>query len=441
MSPRSLLFSSDEGTSQLLTRALNELELDVEPCSEIFTAVERLTNRTFDVLVADWDAGPEASFLLKTSRELKSTRIAFALAIAGPQAIVDSQGCDADLLLRKPLTCNEIKYALLTCDQFLCCMRAWLGKQERAGTTVSPVCAVVQEAPFLSPAPSKPETLPQLPTWSADTGSLAGSFGEDPQPTRQQPAMVKVRDQSRGNKILWGAALAVALSSVGYVFSQPLRGEAAVAGVATVYARAEAWLHKAPLQSSPPNSMQSANVGAQNTSSDASLAVRVVPIHHTPPPVTNTVLPVPQSKPADTGQVEDSEHSSIISSVRRIPESLNLAIPGSASFRTAASHARSLLDAVEPVSLKEDMSQELLLQKVQPSYPEQALKAGLQGPVVLQAWIATDGTIRELKLIRGSLVLGRAAYAAVKQWRYKPYLLNGRAVEAETYVTVDFKLP
>jgi len=107
----------------------------------------------------------------------------------------------------------------------------------------------------------------------------------------------------------------------------------------------------------------------------------------------------------------------------------------------AAKLTPSLLALIEPVDLPEDLSQKLLLQKVQPSYPEQALRLGLQGPVVLQAWIGRDGTIRDLKLIRGSLLLGQAAYKAVRQWRYQPYLLNGRAVEAQTYVTVDFRLP
>jgi len=107
----------------------------------------------------------------------------------------------------------------------------------------------------------------------------------------------------------------------------------------------------------------------------------------------------------------------------------------------AAKLTPSLLALIEPVDLPEDLSQKLLLEKVQPSYPEQALRVGLQGPVVLQAWIGRDGTIRDLKLIRGSLVLGQAAYKAVRQWRYQPYLLNGRAVEAQTYVTVDFRLP
>ena len=96
---------------------------------------------------------------------------------------------------------------------------------------------------------------------------------------------------------------------------------------------------------------------------------------------------------------------------------------------------------MEPVSLAEDLSQALLLQTVKPGYPEQALKAGLQGAVILQAWIGKDGSIRDLKLVDGSLLLGQAAVKAVKQWRYKPYLRNGVAVEAETFVTVNFKLP
>jgi protein TonB len=100
-----------------------------------------------------------------------------------------------------------------------------------------------------------------------------------------------------------------------------------------------------------------------------------------------------------------------------------------------------LLSQLEPVALPEDLARSLLVDKVQPSYPEQAVRAGVQGAVTLQAWIAADGSIRDLKLVDGSLLLGKAAVKAVKQWRYKPYLRNGVAVEAETYVTINFKLP
>ncbi len=104
-------------------------------------------------------------------------------------------------------------------------------------------------------------------------------------------------------------------------------------------------------------------------------------------------------------------------------------------------HPVSLLGQIEPVPLSEESSRALLLENVQPSYPEQAMKAGLQGPVVLQAWIGRDGSVRELKLVNGSFLLAKAAVSAVKQWRYRPYVRNGVAVEAETYVTVNFKLP
>jgi TonB family protein len=125
-----------------------------------------------------------------------------------------------------------------------------------------------------------------------------------------------------------------------------------------------------------------------------------------------------------------------------IPESLTVPQPKAAAVRAVSlRRSPSLLSQLEPVNLAEDLSRALLLQTVTPSYPEQALKAGLQGAVTLQAWIGKDGRIRDLKLVDGSLLLGQAAVKAVKQWRYKPYLRNGVAVEAETYVTVNFRLP
>jgi len=124
----------------------------------------------------------------------------------------------------------------------------------------------------------------------------------------------------------------------------------------------------------------------------------------------------------------------------QIPDSLRAPMPMNGSA-TDLSMTGKLLGGLQPVTVPEELAAGLILDKVQPSYPEQALQAGLQGAVVLQARIARDGTIRELKLIRGSLLLGEAAYQAVKQWRYKPYVRNGQSVEAQTYVTVDFRLP
>ena len=66
----------------------------------------------------------------------------------------------------------------------------------------------------------------------------------------------------------------------------------------------------------------------------------------------------------------------------------------------------------------------------------------MDGPVVLQVWVGKDGVIRDVKLVRGYFVLGRVAVEAVKQWRFKPYSVNGKsATDFQTYITINFKLP
>jgi protein TonB len=82
----------------------------------------------------------------------------------------------------------------------------------------------------------------------------------------------------------------------------------------------------------------------------------------------------------------------------------------------------------------------LLIRKVTPNYPQLAKQARIQGSVVLQAEISKDGTIQNLQLISGHPMLAPAAIEAVKQWRYKPYLLNGEPVAVETQVVVNFSL-
>src|SRR5690349_11780738 len=86
------------------------------------------------------------------------------------------------------------------------------------------------------------------------------------------------------------------------------------------------------------------------------------------------------------------------------------------------------------------VSQGLLIKKVQPAYPPLARQARIQGSVLLQAQISKEGTIEHLTLISGHPMLAPAAIEAVKQWRYKPYMLNGEPVAVDTQVVVNFTL-
>jgi len=92
------------------------------------------------------------------------------------------------------------------------------------------------------------------------------------------------------------------------------------------------------------------------------------------------------------------------------------------------------------VRVSQGVSNGLLIRKVQPVYPPLARQARIQGQVVLHAEISKEGTIQNLQLVSGHAMLAPAAIEAVKQWRYKPYLLNGEPVAVETEVIVNFSL-
>jgi periplasmic protein TonB len=81
-----------------------------------------------------------------------------------------------------------------------------------------------------------------------------------------------------------------------------------------------------------------------------------------------------------------------------------------------------------------------LVHRVEPIYPPVPRQAGIQGQVVLQAIISKEGTIENLRVLSGHPLLVPAAVDAVRQWRYRPYTLNGDPVEVETHVTVNFVL-
>ncbi len=95
----------------------------------------------------------------------------------------------------------------------------------------------------------------------------------------------------------------------------------------------------------------------------------------------------------------------------------------------------------QTVKVSQGVSQGLLITKVPPVYPHQALQAGIQGAVLLEAHIAKDGSIASVKAISGDSQLARAAVDAVRQWKYKPYFLDGQPIDIQTQVTVNFRLP
>ena len=115
------------------------------------------------------------------------------------------------------------------------------------------------------------------------------------------------------------------------------------------------------------------------------------------------------------------------------PEDLTAASPQmrQAWARTAA-HAQIRLDG--------GVAAGQIISKVNPVYPQEAKERGIEGAVILHAIIDKDGTVKELAVTSGPPELVASAMDAVKQWVYKPYLLNGEPTEVETTITVNYSL-
>jgi len=95
------------------------------------------------------------------------------------------------------------------------------------------------------------------------------------------------------------------------------------------------------------------------------------------------------------------------------------------------------MDSIEPVAVPEAAERALLTEQPALDYPANA--RGQQGTVILQVLIGRDGSVQDAKFLQGSLAFAKVAIDGVKQWKFKPYSMNGRAVSVQTQLTISFK--
>lgn len=99
------------------------------------------------------------------------------------------------------------------------------------------------------------------------------------------------------------------------------------------------------------------------------------------------------------------------------------------------------LTCLDYVKVSPKVVQSNLISQVQPVYPEYAKQKHIHGAVILSAMIDERGTVNNLSVASGRVELIQAAMDAVKQWRYRPYLVNGKPVWVASQITVTFSLP
>lgn len=449
MAFRALLFSKNPDTNAAMTATCEIAGLRVEVCSDIFTAIEKGKARVFSCVMADWAEQPEASFLLKRARESVPNRNTIAVAIVnGEPTAAEMRDHRLDFLIYRPISIEEANAVLAkACEQMqpLSAQDAAESSGNEAGTPgPMAVSAEVDTAEPQNPAAVSPEGNPPEVRETASE-----SYEGDP---RERSHAIGVRGACAAALLLTAAfCLWRSRATIEYL-SQTPEGKINVLreSVAALF-----YLNHpgaSPLSSAASDAQQDAyfsrgpaSSSAQKLSLEVAATQSALPEARIPlPKAADFPLPVPVLARHEVTPVH-IERTAIPESMRSSPPIASPVVvtvnPSQMMPISAPQPQPAIQQFSEPVAISEEAARALLVHTVDPIYPPEALAQKLHGPVALQAVIGHDGTVQDLKIVRGYFILGRAAIAAVKQWRFQPYDLGGHAVLTQTVITINFSYP
>ena len=458
MALSALLFSKNPETAQTLAAVLAECGMRAEICADIFSAIEKGTKQPFPCIIVDWPDQPEASFLLKRARESGVNRGTVAIAVVDDEPPPEQQRDHRlDFLIYRPIAIDEARAVLTKAHQKMQLQSAVFSGDSRASH-------LDQEAP----PPPDPDD-PNLVSIAADLpkkrpkGSGAEVSDRDASEDAPEDSDSEVFEPGKKHTInfravaatlillavpvsLWRSrtalqylaqtpegALHVLKESAASLFFVNHSGGASV-GAAMTDAQQDAYFARTPARD--PKG-QSSNIGL--LTADVTLPDGITPL----PKAFDFPLPTPELQPKEQAPARIEHHipDSLRSSAPIAPPVVVTVGPAQMMPVSAPMPAAPISQFSEPVLVTEESERALAISSVAPAYPADAMAQKLQGAVVLQAVIGRDGSVQDLKLVRGYFLLGRAAIAAVKQWRFRPYVLNGHAVQTQTVITVNFSYP
>ena len=406
-------------------------------------------------MIVDWADQPEASFLLKRTRESASNGDTVAIAIVDheprPAELRDNR---LDFLIYRPISPEEADAVLAKASERMQPVSA----EDAASSGESNASNEGPSTVSVRAGVSEHTHQDQLANfWQ---GSTAQGIGD-----REIKRKIERNEEAPRKRIpaigfrgacavvlvlaaafcLWRSRGAIEFlsrtpegrfrvlrESVATLFSKHKTG-APPAASASDYPRQDEYFSRDAASSDAPTPAL-AVVATESTLPEARMAL---------PKAPDLPLPVPDLERQGAAPIH-RERGAIPESVRNsapmerpVVEAVNPAlIPVSVAPPQPAIRASN-----EPVALSEEAARALLVHTVNPVYPPEAFAQKLHGPVVLQAVIGRDGNVEDLKLVRGYFVLGRAAIAAVKQWRFQPYSSNGHASSTQTVITINFSYP
>jgi TonB family protein len=452
MAFRALLFSKSVETNTAITAACRNAGIRVEVRSDIFTAIDQAKTRAFSCLIVDWADQPEATFLLKRARESGSSRDTVSVAIVDHDPTTgEMQDNRLDFLIYRPISAEDAHAVLATARE----------KMQPSGDDDDEMLSADRDSNEVANSAS---AEPDVSNHSAaqelgDFFELDASIVHDASDATASEHEAEPRER-RGSFGLRAACVALLLLTVSFCvwrsrdagahlsqFSQE-KFRSLRDSVVALFSHPPPKLATTSLAIDP---KVDADLGKEQNSNVQTTALGLVAATST---LTDAPLPLPKASdfPLPTPVFEHPAIAPVRVQRAAIPESMRNSPPIAPPLVVTVSPAQmmpisiaqsqpSLQQTSEPVVLSEDVERSLLIHTVNPIYPSEALPQKLHGQVVLQAMIGRDGTVVDLKIVRGYFVLGKAAIAAVKQWQFQPYTINGHPASTQTLITVNFTYP
>ena len=454
---RALVYSKVPLTASALVPACEKVGIRTEVCADVFSAIEKGTKQAYSCLIVDWSDQPEAGFVVKRARESAPNGNAVVIAVVDHEpASVEVRANRLDFLIYRPIAEEEAAAVLTKACQQMELHSAAMGMElqsslEPSGANES---SATPEDPNLD---SVTTAVPKKRQRVEPSGEMTGEASTESDlrdeqnaevlPPKRTGSVFTLRAVCAGVLTLAAAFclwqvrdtihyLAHTREGVRHVFHESLAAllsgnqsdSKAVGSVATDSQPDAYFVRTGP------------NPGSQPSLGIVSTEANVPETYTRLPRAFDFPLPAPEYKPSPLPPIHSDRGP--------VPESLRGSLPIGPPVVAAPTQVMPVSVPVltpqqfgEPVHLSEQAARTLLVRTVEPAYPPEAAAQKMQGSVVLQAVIGRDGSVEDLKLVRGYFVLGRAAIAAVKQWRFQPYIVNGHAAQTQTTFTINFTRP
>ena len=457
MALQALLFSKNPETVRSISAILAEGGIRVEGCGDIFNAIEKAKNHSFQCVIVDWVDQPEAGYLVKRARESAVNRETVAMAIVDDEfAAKRAREDQIEFIFHRPIVPDEARSVLGDARHRIKASEGSLNMNLQTAQAESDASS--EQADFEDP--NLVATAADLPESSQHTYEAAADVGEHSADSAEQDAIgidPPRRSFRRSLQRVFVAAillLAIVLvwrqrASFIYLVRTPegaihvLRQSFAALFYANVSGAQSVGSARTEAQQDAYFSRTSSTPVAQSG------GVRVVTgeivireVSHPLPKAFDFPLTEPELARAPA-PAPRRNYARIPESIRNsapIPPPTTLpVIP--AQLLPISTPPPPIPQVSEPVQLTEEAARALAVHVVDASYPNEARPQKLHGTVVLQALIERDGSVQDVKMVRGYFLLGRAAVAALKQWRFRPYIFNGKPVAVRTQITMNFSYP